>query len=71
MDATATIRGVVPFEVNDEPYFTIYFAHDSEPEAILEATLPRNEIYLHPHVNDHIRVHYVFQVPTRIEHLKD
>ncbi len=71
MDTTATIRGVVPFEVNDEPYFTIYFAHDSDPDTILEARLPRNGIYPHPHVNDHIRVHYVLRVPTRIERLKN
>ena len=70
MDAAAIIRGVVPFEVNDEPYFTIYFVHDSDPDTVLEARLPRNAIYPHPHVNDHVRVHYVFQVPTRVERLK-
>jgi hypothetical protein len=67
MEMNAVIRGIVPFGVNDEPYFTIYFAHESDPDAILEARLPANDVYPHPHVNDRVRVHYVLKVPTRIE----
>ncbi len=70
MNVNAIIKGVVPFAVNDTPYFTIYFAHDSDPDNVFEARLPGNSIYPHPHVNDHIRVHYVFGVPTRIEPIK-
>ncbi len=70
MDATATIRGIVPFDVNGEPYFTLYFTHEGDPEKVLEARLPSNSVYPHPHVNDRIRVHYVLQVPTRIELLE-
>lgn len=71
MDVNAIIKGVVPFDVNDEPYFTIYFAHEAEPENVLEARLPAGSIYPHPHVNDHICVHYVLKVPTHIERAED
>ncbi len=67
MEISATIRAVVPFEINDEPYFTIYFAHDSDPDNVLEGTLPVGSVYPHPHVNDRIRIHYLFEIPTRIE----
>jgi hypothetical protein len=67
MDEKAVIKGIIPFDINDEPYFTIYFAHESDPDTMLEGRLPASEIYPHPHVNDRIRVHYVFNVPTRIE----
>lgn len=71
MEATAIIRGIVPFDINDEPYFTIYFVHESDPGTVLEARLPGKAIYPHPHVNDRVRVHYVLQVPTHIDRVED
>lgn len=67
MIVIATIRGIIPFDINDEPYFMIYFAHESDLDNVLEARLPAGSIYPHPHVNDHIRVHYLLDIPTRIE----
>jgi hypothetical protein len=67
MDVNAIIKGVVPFDVNDKRYFTIYFAHEVDPDNVLEARLPEDSIYPHPHVNDRIRVHYRLSIPMRID----
>lgn len=67
VEIEAVILGLVPFDIHDQPYLTIYFAHDDDPETVLQAQLPLDAIYPHPHVNDRIRVHYVLQVPTRID----
>lgn len=67
MEITAVVLGLVPFEIHGERYLTVYYAHEDDPETVLEARLPLSAIYPRPHVNDRVRIHYVLQVPTRIE----
>lgn len=67
MNVNATIVGIVPFEIQDERYLTIYYVHDDEPDQILQARLPATAVYLHPHPNDQVAVHYVLGVVTHIE----
>jgi hypothetical protein len=66
MDIEATIVGLVPFEIQDETYLTIYYVHDDEPENVLQARLPASAIYEHPHPNDQVHVHYVLGVVTHV-----
>lgn len=67
MNVNATIVGIVPFEIQDERYLTIYYVHDDEPDKILQARLPANAVYQHPHPNDRVAVHYVLGVVTHID----
>jgi hypothetical protein len=67
MNIDATIVGIVPFEIQDDRYLTIYYVHDDDPEHILQARLPASCVYEHPHPNDHVSVHYVLGVVTHID----
>ena len=67
MNVEATIVGIVPFNIQDERYLTIYYVHDDDPDTILEARLPRSAVYAHPHPNDRVTIHYVLGVVTHIE----
>lgn len=69
MEFDAVILGLVPFNVQEEAYLTVYYAHEDDPDTVLHAQFPRADLYPNPHVNDRIRVHYVLEVPTRIERL--
>lgn len=66
MNVDATIVGIVPFEIQDDRYLTIYYIHDDNPENILQARLPASAVYDHPHPNDQVSIHYVLGVVTRI-----
>jgi hypothetical protein len=66
MNIHATIVGIVPFDIQDERYLTIYYVHDDEPDTILQARLPASAVYEHPHPNDEVSVHYVLGVVTQI-----
>ena len=67
MNINATIVGIVPFTIQDERYLTIYYVHDDDPDTILQARLPASAVYDHPHPNDQVSVHYVFDVVTHID----
>jgi hypothetical protein len=71
MEAEGVILGLVPFEGLDEQFVTVYYAHDDDPDTVLQAQMPLRSLYPRPHVNDRIRIHYRLQVPTRIERLDD
>jgi hypothetical protein len=66
MNVDAIIVGIVPFEIQDDRYLTIYYIHDDNPENILQARLPQSAVYAHPHPNDRVSVHYVLGVVTNI-----
>lgn len=66
MNVDATIVGIVPFEIQDDRYLTIYYIHDDDPENVLQARLPASAVYAHPHPNDRISIHYVLGVVTHI-----
>ena len=67
MNIDATIVGIVPFSIQDEPYLTVYYIHDDEPDNILQARLPASAVYEHPHPNDKVRIHYVLGIVTHID----
>ena len=67
MNVNATIVGIVPFEIQEDRYLTIYYVHDDDPENILEARLPALAVYSHPHPNDRVSIHYVLGVVTHID----
>ncbi len=67
MNVDATIIGIVPFLIQDHRYLTIYYVHDDDPENVLQARLPAQAVYDHPHPNDRVSIHYVLGVVTHIE----
>ncbi len=67
MNVDATIVGIVPFDIQDDRYLTVYYVHDDDPDTILEARLPATAVYAHPHPNDYVSIHYVLGVVTHIE----
>jgi hypothetical protein len=67
MNVDATIVGIVPFEIQEDRYLTIYYVHDDDPENILQARLPASAVYAHPHPNDRVSIHYVLGVVTHID----
>jgi hypothetical protein len=66
VDVDATIVGIVPFQIQDDSYLTIYYVHDDDPATVLQARLPASAVYAHPHPNDQVRVHYVLGVVTHM-----
>jgi hypothetical protein len=67
MNVDATIVGIVPFEIQEDRYLTIYYVHDDDPDSILQARLPAAAVYAHPHPNDQVSIHYVLGVVTHID----
>jgi hypothetical protein len=67
MNVDATIVGIVPFDIQDDRYLTIYYVHDDDQDTILEARLPAAAVYDHPHPNDRVSIHYVLGVVTHID----
>ncbi|TVR69718.1 MAG: hypothetical protein EA415_13845 [Sphaerobacteraceae bacterium] len=66
MNVNATIVGIVPFEIQEDRYLTIYYVHDDDSENILQVRLPASAVYAHPHPNDRVSIHYVLGVVTHI-----
>jgi hypothetical protein len=71
MNRDATIVGIVPFEIQEDRYLTIYYVHDDDPENILQARLPASAVYAHPHPNDRVSIYYVLGIVTHIDERKD
>ena len=67
MNVDATIVGIVPFEIEEDRYLTIYYVHDDDPDTILLARLPVSAIYDRPHPNDSVSIRYVLGVVTNID----
>jgi hypothetical protein len=67
MNVDATIVGIVPFEIQEDRYLTIYYVHDDDPDNVMLARLPAAAVYAHPHPNDSVSVHYVLGVVTHID----
>lgn len=67
MNVDATIVGIVPFDIQEDRYLTVYYIHDDDPENILQARLPASAVYDHPHPNDRVSIHYVLGVVTHID----
>ena len=67
MNIDATIVGIVPFEIQEDRYLTIYYVHDADTETVLQARLPAHAVYDHPHPNDRVSIRYVLGVVTQIE----
>jgi hypothetical protein len=67
MEVDALILGLIPYQIHGQTFFTVYYAHDDDPESVLQARLPHDAIYPNPRVNDKIRVHYLLKVVVLIE----
>lgn len=67
MNIDATIVGIVPFLIQDEPYLTVYYVHEDDPDNILQARLPATAVYDQPHPNDQVSIHYVLGIVTHID----
>jgi hypothetical protein len=71
MEVDALILGMIPYQIHGEIYVNVYYAHDDDPETVLQARLPQDAIYHNPKVNDRIRVHYLLKVVTGITKRED
>jgi hypothetical protein len=67
MHVDATIVGIVPFDIQEDRYLTVYYVHDDDSENILQARLPASAVYAHPHPNDRVSIFYVLGVVTHID----
>ena len=71
MEVDALILGMIPYQIHGEIYFNVFYAHDDDPETVLQARLPQDAIYPNPKVNDRVSVHYLLKIVTQITKRED
>lgn len=71
MEVDALILGMIPYQIHGEPYVNVFYAHDDDPETVLQARLSQDAIYPNPKVNDRVSVHYLLKIVTQITKRED